>query len=60
MDARDWVVIVLMASIQGAGTWFIFEHPDGVNFATWATMCGTLIGAYHWMVLRDSKIPDAP
>lgn len=59
MDVRDWIVIGLMAGIQVAATVFIFEHPDAVNFATWATVCGTLATAYHWLVIRDSKQADA-
>jgi hypothetical protein len=48
-----------MAGIQGAATAFIFAHPDTMNFATWATLCGTLTGAYHWLILKDDKTPDA-
>lgn len=59
MGVRDWIVIVLMADIQLAATVFIFLHPDGINFATWATLAGTLTGAYHWMVIRDQKQADA-
>ena len=59
MDTRDWVVIGLMAAIQVAATVFVFKHPDPVNFGTWAGLCGTLTGAYHWMVIRDSKQADA-
>jgi hypothetical protein len=59
MEVRDWIVIVLMADIQLAATVFIFLHPDTLNFATWATLAGTLTGAYHWIVTRDQKIPDA-
>lgn len=59
MDIRDWVVIGLMGGIQFAATVFIFAHPDAMNFATWATICGTLTGAYHWMVIKDSKTKDA-
>jgi hypothetical protein len=59
MDTRDWIVIGLMGLIQVASTVFVFKHPDAINFATWATLCGTLVGAYHWMVIRDSKTPDS-
>jgi len=59
VDVRDWVVIGLMAAIQVAATVFVFMYHDAVNFATWATVCGTLTGAYHWMVIRDSKTKDA-
>jgi hypothetical protein len=48
-----------MAAIQVAATVFVFKHPDAINFATWATVVGGLISAYHWMVIRDSKIGDA-
>lgn len=59
MDTRDWVIIALMANIQIVASIFVFKHPDAVNFATWATVAGTLTGAYHWMVIRDSKQADA-
>ena len=59
MDARDWIVIGLMAAIQIAATVFVFRHPDSGNFAIWSGLCGTLTGAYHWMVIRDSKMADA-
>jgi hypothetical protein len=59
VDVRDWVVVGLMAGIQIAGTVFIFKHPDPINFATWAGVCGTLTAAYHWMVIRDAKEKDA-
>ena len=59
MDARDWIVIGLMAAIQTAATVFVFRHPDSGNFAIWSGLCGTLTGAYHWMVIRDSKMADA-
>ena len=60
MDTRDWIVIGLMGLIQGAATVFVFKHPDAMNFATWATVCGTLVTAYHWIVVKDSKQADAP
>lgn len=59
MDTRDWVVIGLMGAIQLAGTVFVFLHFDTMNFVTWGTLCGTLVTAYHWVVIRDSKTKDA-
>jgi hypothetical protein len=59
MDARDWVIIGLMAAIEGAAIAFVFKHWDPLNFATFATLSGTLISAYHWMVIKDSKTKDA-
>ena len=59
MDTRDWVVIGLMGAIQLAATVFVFAHPDVVNFATFATLTGTLITAYHWVIVKDQKEKDA-
>ena len=59
MEVRDWIVIGLMANIQASATVFIFLHFDSVNFATWGAVTGTLTGAYHWIVTRDQKTPDA-
>ena len=59
MEVRDWIVIGLMANIQISATIFIFIHFESVNFATWAAVTGTLTGAYHWIVARDQKTPDA-
>jgi hypothetical protein len=59
MDIRDWIVVSSMVAIQLAATGFLFHHPDAVNFATWAGVCGTLTGVYHLLVIRDSKEKDA-
>jgi hypothetical protein len=59
MDVRDWVVIGLMAGIQVSATVFLFKFPTAMNFGTWATVCGGLVSAYHWLVIRDSKEKDA-
>jgi hypothetical protein len=59
MDLRDWFIILLHAGMWTAGTVFIFKHPSEVNFATWGTLGATMTGAYHWMVIRDSKQKDA-
>lgn len=58
MDIRDWIIVISMAGIQVAATVFIFKHPETLNFATWATVTGTLAGSYHWANLKDSKTPD--
>jgi O-antigen/teichoic acid export membrane protein len=59
MDTRDWIIVISTAGIQLAATVFLFKHPDPVNFATWAAVCGTLAGVYHLLVVRDSKEKDA-
>lgn len=59
MAARDWFVVLLMGAIWIASTAFIFLHPDTANFGIWAGITGTMASAYHWMVIRDQKVPDA-
>ena len=59
MDIRDWVVVALIAGIEVSATVFLFCYPTGINFGTWAGITGTLTSAYHYIVLRDQKIPDA-
>ncbi|HXS14414.1 MAG TPA: hypothetical protein VN734_17075 [Acidobacteriaceae bacterium] len=59
LDIRDWFVMILAGLLWGIATFFLFRHPTEANFATWATLSGTMLGAYHWMVIRDQKVPDA-
>ncbi len=59
MDFRDWFVMAHVNAAGIAATVFLFKHYDPLNFATWATMLGTIIGCYHWFVLKDSKQADA-
>ncbi len=59
MDVRDWFLVVLHAVIWVAGTVFIFKHPSEVNFGVWGTLAATMTGAYHYLVIRDSKQADA-
>jgi hypothetical protein len=58
-DFRDWFVLLHLNAAGIAATVFLFKHPDPLNFATWATMLGTISGCYHWFMIRDQKIPDA-
>jgi hypothetical protein len=58
-DLRDILVFIAVANIQICSTVFLFHHADGINFATWAGVCGTLTAAYHWMCVRDDKEKDA-
>lgn len=62
MDARDWFVMIAVSAAWAAGTVFIFvfgtkEHAVEL-LAAWGTICVTMIGAYHWMVYKDSKVRD--
>lgn len=59
MDFRDWFILGHINLAGAAATVFLFKHPDTVNFVTWAGMLSTVIGFYHWMVIRDSKQADA-
>ena len=53
------MIIGLMANVQIVASVFVFKHPDVVNFATWATVAGTLTGFYHYVIFRDQKETDA-
>jgi hypothetical protein len=57
-DAKDWFVMLLVAGIWIASTIYIFKHPDGGTFATWAALAATIGGIYHWLTIHDSKVPD--
>lgn len=59
MNARDWFVMMLAGGLWAAATVFIFKHPSEANFVTWSTFSGTMLAAYHWMVIRDQKVCDA-
>jgi hypothetical protein len=59
VEARDWFVMLLLGGVLVASTVYIFKHPDDINFGAWCTFVGTVGGIYHWLVLIDSKRPDA-
>lgn len=59
MDTRDWVVIALLATMHISATVFLFVERNTANFVTWAGVTSTITAAYHWMVIRDSKVADA-
>jgi hypothetical protein len=50
--------MVLVTGAWVASTVYLFRHPSDMNFATWATLCGTMTGFYHYMTQRDDKTPD--
>ena len=59
LDVRDYLVILLVAVSWIAATSFLFWKPTDMNFASWAGVTATLVGVYHWIVIRDSKTEDA-
>lgn len=59
LDIRDWLVIVLVAFIMAVATLYLFSHPSPMAFATWGGVAATVSTMYHWLILKDSKVPDA-
>lgn len=55
----DLIVFLLVSLAWVAGTTFLFMHPSDMNFGTWAAFSTTITGVYHWIVMKDQKIPDA-
>lgn len=58
MDARDWFVLVIHSVAWVVATAFLLWHPNDTNFITWATFSGTVSSAYHWLIIKDDKLPD--
>ena len=56
-DVRDWYVMLHMGGMLSASTWFVFLHPQ--YFPTWSMFVGTVGGVFHWLIIHDSKVPDA-
>lgn len=50
--------MVLVTGAWVASTVYLFRHPSDMNFATWATLCGTMTGFYHFMTVKDDKTKD--
>ena len=58
-NLKDYFVMAIITLGWVAGTVFLFEHAETMNFATWATFAGAVISAYRWIDYKDSKVPDA-
>ena len=59
LGVRDYLIVALLLLTAGAATVYLFSHPDGLSFGAWCTLMGTMVPCYHWLTVRDSKIPDA-
>jgi hypothetical protein len=59
VEVRDWFVMVLLAAATVASGVYLFKHASDINFGAWLTFLGSMGGIYHWLVLIDSKRPDA-
>ena len=57
--ATDWFVMLLFAAAWVAATVYLFAHPSVDVFGIWASMLASMGGVYHWLTIRDGKIPDA-
>ncbi len=57
-DLRDVFIFVMVSAAWIAGTVYLFYNRTDLNFATWATFSATILGAYHWISMRDDKEKD--
>ena len=57
-DLRDIWVVLAVSAAWVFSTIYLFRHPSDMNFATWAALCTTVTGVYHWICMKDDKIPD--
>jgi hypothetical protein len=53
LDIRDWLIGVLVASAWMAATVYLFKFHSDVNYATYAGLCITMTGFYHFIVSKD-------
>jgi hypothetical protein len=58
-DLDDWFVAALVTSAWLFSAVFLWRHPTDLNFATFATLSATMIGAYHWISFKDDTTPDS-
>lgn len=56
-DIKDWYVMLHMGGVLLASTVFVFLHPE--HFNVYCTFVGTVGAIFHWLVIRDDKVPDA-
>lgn len=52
-DWRDWLVGILVPAMWVFAGAYLWRHPSDANFATWAGICATLTGAYHYLNIKD-------
>ena len=59
LDCGDWIVVAFLLAFAVTGAVYIFTHPSDANFMTWIGVLGVAGGIFHWIRVRDSKMPDA-
>jgi len=58
-DCRDWFVMGTIAAAWTAATVYLFKFHSEVTFAAWCGLCENMVGAYHYINVRDQKEADA-
>lgn len=58
-DCRDWFIMGTIASAWSAATVYLFMHHSEIVFGAWCGLCATMVGAYHYLNVRDQKVADA-
>jgi len=58
-DWRDYMTYVFTGAILTIASVYVWHHPSDINFATWATVCGTLSCILKWLDITDDKQRDA-
>jgi len=58
-DFRDWFILLLVSGAWIASTAYLFMFHSDANFAIWGGITTTITGAYHFLVIKDSKQADA-
>ena len=59
MDCGDWIVVVFLFAFAITGAVYMFKHPSDLNFGVWTGLLTIAGGIFHWIRVRDSKVPDA-
>lgn len=57
-DYRDWYVIIHISAFASAVMTYAFKYPSPAVFATACGTLTTVIGMYHWFVIKDDKEKD--
>ncbi len=58
-DIRDRIVLALLGCGFIASWTYVFMHPSDTAFATAIGGTGAWSCGFHWLCIRDQKIPDA-
>lgn len=59
LDCGDWIVVAFLFAFATVGGVYVFSHPDPVSFTAYTGTLGVSGSVFHWLRVRDQKIPDA-